>query len=434
MPPIMPFRGIRYNLDLISDPGSVITPPYDIINSKDQGLLYDQNPYNIIRLEYGKSLSSDSSENNRYTRAARDFNDWLTEGILQVDENRSYYCHEQTFKWQGQSFQRFGLIASLKVTPYSSGLVLPHEKTMTGPKEDRFQLLRHTGANFSPVMALFLDQNQLMVTCREKVAAKRPLLDANDYSGHRHRLWLVDDLDLTVRLTTCLKDCPVLIADGHHRYETALQYSQKANLNQLPGASYILTTLIAADDPGLLMLPTHRLVSLQDDDQKMKLDELIEKEFTFINRDVPGELETETFNQELETLALKKGAIGFIAAGKAGFLVPRRDIASTDLPLTMLHELLLEPILKTEKKTGPNIEAGTPQKPLQLTFTPHIKQAITAVLEGKADYGFIVAPTPVAKILERAGKNLIMPRKSTYFYPKLPAGLIIYHAKLSHVD
>ncbi len=434
MPHIMPFKGIRYNLDLISAPGSVITPPYDVISPEDQDMLYNQNPYNIIRLEYGKSFSEDSSEDNRYTRTAKAFNNWLDQGILQVDKDSFYYCHEQTFKWQDQIFQRLGILAALKLEPYSSGVVLPHEKTMAGPKEDRFKLLKHTGANFSPIMTLFPDQEQLMAACREKVCVKEPVLDAYDYSGNRHRLWPVDDRDLSVKLTACLKDRPALIADGHHRYETALHYSQKVNLNRLPGAGYILTTLIAAEDPGLLMLPAHRLVSTQNTAQETWLKTLIEKEFTFISRGLPGELKTQAFNQELESLAAKKRAIGFITEGRAGFLIPQRNIASTDLPLTILHERLLEPVLTAEKNNDDHPQAGSSQQKIQLTFTPDLAEAITAVLERKADNAFIIAPMPVAKVLERSRKGLIMPRKSTYFYPKLPVGLVLYHCELSQGD
>lgn len=431
MPHIMPFKGIRYNMALISAPGSVITPPYDVISPEDQDMLYNQNPYNVIRLEYGKSFSEDSSEDNRYSRTTKAFNDWLDQGILQVDKDSFYYCHEQTFKWRGEIFQRFGILAALKLEPYCSGLVLPHEKTMAGPKEDRFKLLKQTGANFSPIMAIFPDQEYLMATCREQVCFKEPVVDAYDYSGHRHRLWPVDDRDLTVKLTACLKDRPALIADGHHRYETALHYSKTVNLDRLPGAGYILTTLIAAEDPGLLMLPTHRLVSTQNAAQKTRLEALIEKEFTFINRGLPEELKTQTFNQELEPLAAKNRAIGFITEGRAGFLIPQRKIASTDLPLTILHERLLEPALAVENKNDEHPQAGSSQQKIQLTFTPDIAEALTAVLERKADKAFIIAPMPVAKVLERARMNLIMPRKSTYFYPKLPVGLVLYHCELS---
>lgn len=419
---IKPFRGISYNRRLVKDPGTIITPPYDVIGPEQQEELYRKNPCNVIRLEYGKTYPQDSSTENRYTRAAATLRQWLDQGILQPDQARSYYFHEQSFQWQGQTLNRFGFFAALKLEPYSSGLVLPHELTMAGPKEDRYQLLKHTRANFSPIFVLFPDPERRLETYREIILSSPPAFEATDSLGQSHRLWAVSDPELTAGITAYLAERPVLIADGHHRYETAFHYGRKTNLNRLPGAGYVLSALIGTDDPGLLMLPAHRLVFNLGKSQHDQIERLINQEFQFLDRGQTGELDRKAFLTELDRLARESFALGYITPTRAGILVPTRTPGDTDLPITILHERLLNQALAGYSSSR------------HLGYTHDNSEAIDTVRDGKAEAAFLIGSLPVGGILERARRGLLMPQKSTYFYPKLPGGLILYHMELGRVD
>lgn len=428
---IKPFKGINYNRALIKDLGSIITPPYDVISPEDQERLHTQNPYNFIRLEFGKTCADDSPVMNRYTRAAETFRQWRNKNILRSDRARNYYFHEQLFQWQGQTMTRLGIMAALKLEPYSSGLVLPHELTMAGPKEDRLKLLEHCRANFSPILVLFPDPEQRLQTYREDVLNRRPDFEARDGSGQGHRIWLLDDRKLQAGLTAFMAGRPVLIADGHHRYETALQYSQKTNLNRLPGAGYILATLVETSDPGLLLLPTHRLLHGMPGEKSALVGRRIEKEFNYLDRGRPENLDREAFLKELNRLGSESGGFGYITASGAGLLVPKRKPGQVDLPVTILHDRLLGPPLVPGK---PGSQPPNGDNPDPLAFTADFSQALEAVLDKKVEAAFIIGFMPVARVLDRARNEMLMPRKSTYYYPKLPGGLIIYHMEAGEVD
>ena len=420
---IKPFRGITYNRKLIKDPGSTITPPYDVIDPEEQERLHRENPYNIIRLEYGKTYPEDNEAENRYTRAAATLQQWQQNKILLLEQEQKFYFHEHSFQWRGKTMARFGLMAALKLESYASGLVLPHELTMAGPKADRYQLFQNTRANFSPIFMLFPDSEQKMEAYREIITAREPAFEASDSSGHYHRLWPVHDPELIANLTAYLAERPVLIADGHHRYETAYHYSCKTDLDRLPGAGFVLSTLVGTGDPGLLMLPAHRILHELDKRQDKKLQQIIGDHFFFLDRGRPRELDRETFIAELDQLAPKSGATGCITHTRAGLLIPKRKPETTDLPVTILHENLFDPVMAT----------GNNKTQAKIDYTHEASQAFDAVLDGTADMAFLIGPMPVDKILERARKGLLMPQKSTYFYPKLPGGLVIYHMELSGI-
>lgn len=421
---IKPFRGITYNCKLIKDTGSIITPPYDVIDFEEQERLHRENPYNVIRLEYGKTYPEDSETENRYTRAAESLRQWLDDKILLPEQERAIYFHEHSFQWQGQTMTRFGLMAALKLEPYDSGLVLPHELTMAGPKADRYQLFKLTRANFSPIFALFSDPDQKMESYREIVRGRAPALETSDSLGQSHRLWPVQDRNLVAGLSAYLAERPVLIADGHHRYETALHYSRNTSLNRLPGAGYVLSTLVGTADPGLLMLPAHRILYNLENRQAKLLGQTIADNFSFLDRGRPRELDREALINEIEQLGPENGGIGYLTPARAGILLPGRSPEPTDLPVTILHERLLNLVLNTD---GSSSEA-------RIEYTHEATQVFDAVLEGTAAAAFLVGTMPVDKILERARRGLIMPQKSTYFYPKLPGGLVLYHMELGGVD
>lgn len=432
---IKPFRGITYNRELIKDLGQVITPPYDVIGPGKQEQLYCKNPYNVIRLEYGKTYPQDTRTDNRYSRAAETLNSWLEQGVLRPDPGKNYYFHEHSFHWQDQTLTRFGFMAALKLEPYGSGAILPHEQTMSGPKEDRLRLLERTRANFSPIFTFFSDPERRMDSYREMIKIRPPAIAASNGTGQSHRIWPVNNRELIADLTAYLAERSVLIADGHHRYETALQYSREVNLNLLPGAGYVLATLVGASDSGLLMLPAHRLVYNLENEQVDFMERMIKENFSFLERGRLEDLDQETFLAELNRLAPESGAIGYVTSAGAGLLLPARKLENTDLPVTVLHERLLDPVLaagnREQEETSLDLEED---HPAGLDFTPDYTKVFEDVAGGKAQAAFLIGFMPVDKVLERARSGMLMPQKSTYFYPKLPGGLVIYHAEKSDVD
>jgi Uncharacterized conserved protein len=221
---ITPIRALRYNSNLVPDLAEVITPPYDVIDAGAQDKYYRRHPNNIIRLEYGKTYPQDTEGDNRYTRAAADFSAWQEKGILRREDKPAFYMYQQTFSVNGESKTRTGLMAGVKIEPYEKGVVLPHEETLPKHKADRLALMQSCGANFSPIFSLYSDPDKQV----EKITAQRlegaPEIDFIAEDGQRHRLWIIDDPDLITLVQNALSHMIIFIADGHHRYETALNY------------------------------------------------------------------------------------------------------------------------------------------------------------------------------------------------------------------
>ena len=427
MAAIKPFKAIRYNPSLISNPGAVITPPYDVISAEEQDKLHQNSPYNIIRLEYGKTYPPDNDSNNRYTRASDTLNKWLNEGVLKADDEPLYYLYEQSYTYDSNTYRRRGIVAALGLESYQSKVVLPHEMTMTGPKKDRLQLLNSSRTNISPIFTLFPDPEKRMAGFFARVGNDKPLLEAIEDSGQTHRLWAIADSALQADLTTYMADQPLLIADGHHRYETALKYYQDIQDTKgiiPPGAAYILTVMVSIHDSGLLMLPTHRLLSGLNSEDIDALHQVINDQFTSIDFGDPRQLDQQEYWQQLVRQSRTKNGFGFITKESARLLIPN-DFASVDaLPVSLLHDRILKPVLSAE--------AGTEAIKNTLGFSHDFSSSLESVLSGNADATFILDTIPIDAVFDRASRGIIMPQKSTYFYPKLPSGIALHHMELSY--
>ena len=430
MAAIRPFKAIRYNQAMLGNPAAVLARPYDVINPEEQEVLYQKNPYNIIRLEYGKTYPGDHQTDNRYSRASKTIKQWLNEGVLQCDEIENFYFYEQTFIYNGQEYTRRGVMAALKIEPYSSKVVLPHEKTMAAPKKDRLELLSHSRANFSPVFTLIPDPQQRIDCFFEKVTGKIPLLETTEESGQKHRLWAANDPALINDLQDYLADQPLLIADGHHRYETALTYLQSIDPSQLPGARYILTTLVSVYDPGLLRLPTHRLLNKLNHHQTKIIEQKINEHFEVIEWGDPDHFESQAYLAELDKVSREKSGFGYITADKICLLTPKsagksgKTASGIALPVKLLHEQILNPLAAADKNRDSDKNL--------LGFSHDFAGSLDSVKSGSADAVFILGTIPVARVLDQARQGAVLPQKSTYFYPKLPSGLLIYHMDLSY--
>ena len=415
---IVPFRGIRYNSDKIGDLADAITPPYDVITSEEQEQFYRRSPYNLIRLEYGKTSPDNRDGENRYTRAAAYLKTWLAEKVLLLEERHSFYLYRQAFTFQGVVYRRTGLITALKLEPYSKKVILPHEDTLASPKADRLELLRLCKANFSPIFGLFSDPEQKFAEIYTPLQQKRPLYDFTDHYGERHTIWPVAETQALEALSRLIAPRQIFIADGHHRYDTALRYSQEAAPESSPGSGYVLAVLVPLEDPGLLILPFHRLLKGLSAEQLDLLQRNAERYFQITECGRPEELEPAQFRSRIATMSTP--AMGLLLPGRALLLAVKEKYISEELDVSLLKRLLLDPLFD-----GAEAEQ-------HLDFATSEEEAFEALFTGQAQATFLLNPTPMEAVTSRALKGKNMPQKSTCFYPKLPAGLVIHHLELSH--
>jgi uncharacterized protein (DUF1015 family) len=420
---IKPFKALRYSSLFIRDHGAVITPPYDIIDHAAQEELHRKSPYNVIRLEYGKTGLADSKTDNPYIRAKTILNEWLEMQVLIAEESACYYLYEHKYTHNSTSYSRRSFFASLKVEDYANKVILPHELTMSAPKADRMELLSSLETNVSPIFTLFPDPDDQMDLFFDSLTSSEPLISATEDSGQVHRIWALKDTALQKQLAEYLAPQPLLIADGHHRYETALAYSRQRGSSAEKGKDYILAALVSIKDPGLLVLPTHRLISEMTTVQKRAMQKIVEENFEYVAFGDPKTMDHAEYLQRLSDLSLKNG-FGLITANRAGFVFPVKPESSKDLPVSLLHNEILKPVLAP----GENSEVDK----TMLSYPHDLDAAVDAVLDGQADAAFILQPVAVEEVLKRAEAGEIMPQKSTFFYPKLPGGLVMSHHKLSY--
>ncbi|MDD2620230.1 MAG: DUF1015 domain-containing protein, partial [Syntrophomonadaceae bacterium] len=259
---ILPFRGLGYNQEKISILASVVTPPYDVIDESAQARYYAEHPANIIRLELGLMFPQDTNSNNRYTRATQYLEKWLEDETLIPDEKPSLYFYQQEFDFRGEKVIRNGFVCGLKVEPYESGNILPHEETLSKPKADRLQLMRATRSNFSSIFGLYNDEEKSIENIfLAEIKERQPDINVLDEANEIHRIWVINNIQSIERIMNILAPKPIYIADGHHRYETALEYCNEMREQGNDGYDYVMTTMVNIHDEGLVVLPTHRLVA-----------------------------------------------------------------------------------------------------------------------------------------------------------------------------
>ncbi|MGZ8437750.1 MAG: DUF1015 domain-containing protein [Candidatus Limnocylindrales bacterium] len=435
MPEIRPFRALRYNVSTIGDPDCVVAPPYDVIGGVERDRLLARHPANIVRLDLPCEEPGDEPD-DRYRRAARTLAGWRSDGTLHKDPHPSIYVYEQTYAVPGTDTSRtqVGFFARLRLEPSGPGSgVLPHERTLAGPREDRYKLLRATGVNTSPVVVLYDDPAAAGTAVLEGIRARTPDLEIVDDDGVQHRLWAApadgEAASAIAPLLAAASGDPVTIADGHHRYETALRYRDERRMSRSceedPPFDYLLTLFLEATQQPLTVLPTHRIVrGLGDagvDRLLAGLDELFE-----VRRDVDAAELRDRFgaigltaggNGRFGTWTRRGGAI--LSARRNAFepLLPAGGTALRGLDVTLLRVALVRLAwIDDEAVAGGAID-----------YTKSAAEAIATVASGErgADAAFLLEPTPVASIAAVARDGDVMPQKSTYFYPKALSGLVI---------
>ena len=433
MPDIRPFRALRFDPSSVGDLGLVVAPPYDVIDPEERRRLVARHPANVVRLDLPAEEVGDAPD-DRYRRAARTLAGWRSDGTLRKDPHPSLYVYEQTYRVPGTDVERTqrGFFARLRLEPYGTeGGVLPHERTLSAPKEDRYKLLRATGVNTSPVVGLYDDAARSVPGLLAEVTARAAGVDLTDGDGVRHRLWAITadgtgrDGEIAGGLMAAAARGPVTIADGHHRYETALRYRDERRMTRSceedPAFDYLLMLFLEATEP-LTVLPTHRLVRGAGQAASGLLERVGEL-FDVEPISSADELVADTRARALESGG--KGRFGLWTRDGGARLTARRAALRPDLPpggdaLRHLDVTVLGAAL--ERLVGLDAEAVASGA---VGYTKSADEAVAAVETGDADAAFLLEPTPVASIEAVARDGDVMPQKSTYFYPKALTGLVI---------
>ncbi|MBI2852247.1 MAG: DUF1015 domain-containing protein [Chloroflexi bacterium] len=433
MAEIRPFGGVHYSKKLLEDWPAVICPVYDIITPQQQQELYLRSEYNFVRLEFARELPQDTATNSKYTRVAATLGQWLEQGVLVADEQPAIYLHDQHFTYRDKEYRRRSLIVRVRLEEWENNVVRPHEGTMTGPKADRLNLLWATQANTSPVLALYDDPGGKIATILETQEKKEPHFDLRKTAGEGHCIWALTDHDTVKQVRCLLADQPLYIADGHHRYESALAY-RRQKLASSPeaadgeaGFNFVMMTLVDFADPGLLILPPHRLVR---GIAHPALDELMPKLKIFFDIEkLP--LGSPDIWQKVDTWLASVGGVNLALYGPnpgALFLLTLRDPAAVSemvpyfhseiykrLDVSVLDHVILEEFLELDREKEEQLRA----------YTYDEKDAINRVQAQEYQLAFLLRPVRPETIKAIADAGDRMPNKSTYFYPKTPAGLMV---------
>jgi len=449
MPDIQAFRGIRYDLGHVGSLGDVIAPPYDVIDSELQQQLYDKNDANCVRLILGRDEDGDDDYNNRYSRAARFLKNWLRDGVLFVEANPAIYVYHQEFEEAGQKFTRRGFMSRIRLEPFGEGNIHPHEETHGGAKADRLKLWKNCKANLSQIFGLYPDSENVAQDLLEQAIVGQTPLEATDHIGVLHRLWPVIDVAVITKAIAAMGGKAVYIADGHHRYETACNYRDelKAELeakgekfDEQHPANFVLMMCVSMSDPGMIVLPTHRLFRGLP---AMTAAELCEKLGDCFDTKPAGEgadrvpelweeIETEDSQGTLALFTAEDQQWTMVRLSDAG----RAKMAevSTDhcdqwqgLGVSILHRLIVETLLDRPNLAAPKYVRAIEEVVDGLKHGDSVGRDHTGqeASGGRFELAALVMPATLEHIRAISNAAERMPAKSTYFYPKLLSGLVL---------
>jgi uncharacterized protein (DUF1015 family) len=434
MADIQAFRAYRYDLGRVGALGDVVAPPYDVIDPALQDALYRKSPYNVVRLILDKETPHDSEHDNRYTRAAQTLRDWTAADVLVQDSARALYAYHQEFEVEGKRYTRKGFMARVRLEPFGQGKIYPHEETLAGPKADRLKLFRATAMNLSQVFGLYPDELGEVQERLNTGLKRTPPLEATDHLGVVNRLWPVTDQSVVSAVTGLMGPKPIFIADGHHRYETALTYlEERTQAGEVRGpdaaANFVLMMLVSMHDPGLVILPTHRLISGVGDLTAERVHSLLGKHFDV---EVVGKGE-QAARDAWEMIEAEEGQdlLGFGTAADGVWQTARfrspplmSELAKDHSPawrglaVAVLHIVVLGKLFP---------EAGAKQ--LQCKYVHLIREVNEAIAAKQCQLAVLVPPATMGHVEKIAGNLEKMPPKSTYFYPKLLSGLVFHSLK-----
>jgi len=413
MADVEPLRALHYDLERTRGLQDVVAPPYDVIDADERDELESRSPYNVVRIDLPVG-------DHPYETAARQFAAWQSDGVIVRDGQPAMWVLEQTYTGpDGQVRKRRGFLARVRVEEYGPGRIRPHERTHPGPKEDRLRLARATRANLSPIFSLFDDpSNTVSDALQRATSAADPWGRATDEDGTVNRMWRIAAADAITQVTEALRDTELLIADGHHRYETARVYAEEVGGDG--PQRYVLMCLVSLEDPGLTVFPTHRLLRDLRPEQREALADTIRRDFDIRRLDGTAEL-APLYGQPV--------SLGYIDAHtRQPFMLTLKDQAIADAALAdhaepyrrldtaVLEALILKGALGMTDEDIDHL-AG-------LGYARNFDEALGAVMTGGYDAAFFVAATPIEQVRAVAAAGESMPPKSTYFFPKVPTGLL----------
>ncbi len=436
MPEIQAFRGLRYDLGHVGSLGDVVAPPYDVISPQMRDELYNKHPANVVRLILNRAEPGDDAAANTYSRAAKFLKNWKEEGLLQRDAQPAVYVYHQVFDHAGRTFTRRGFMARVRLQRFGEGMIYPHEQTLAGPKADRLKLTYATRTNLSQIFGLYPDPEANVQDVLEAAIAGAPPVEATDHLGVVHRLWAVTDVDAVSKVAGMMSPLPIYVADGHHRYETACNYRDElaAAAGEAPPdhpANFVLMMCVGMNDPGMIVLPTHRLFRGAP---RISSDGLISGLGEAFTCRVAGEGAdlADSIWDEIEAEA-DQGTVGLYTAEDERWVLARITPAGRQqlrsaapdqsepwrsLGVAILHRLILETRLGLKDLPRPEYV--------------HLVEDVVGGLEhgdpeGSGDFNLaaLVMPATLDHIRAISEHGERMPAKSTYFYPKLLSGLVL---------
>ena len=428
MPDVSPFRGVRYDVARVGALSDVVAPPYDVIGPALQDRLYESSPYNIVRLELNRQEAGDATAGDRYMRATRFLKDWLRQSILREEDHTALYVYEQTFEVEGKTYVRKGFLARVRLEPFGEGKIFPHEQTLPGPKADRLALYKATGFNLSPIFGLYPDPDGTVQRTIESGLRDRTPLIATDHLGVENKLWVVTDQETHTLIGGLMAAKSIFIADGHHRYETGLKYRDDlVESGQSTGhddpSNFCMMMLVGMSDPGLLILPTHRLFYSMSGLTADRLAAMLQAEFE-VQRTGAGEAGARAAWEAIEAEG-DQDVLGFGTVADGNWLLARlRSDATMDqlapehspewrnLGVSVLHVLVLKEMLD-------------PLGFAQCRYVHLLREVLDDVAARGCDLACLVPPARMNHVEGIASNLETMPPKSTYFYPKLLTGLVL---------
>ncbi len=432
MAEILPFRALRYHPEITGELSRVVTQPYDKITPEMQARYHRLSPYNLAHIIRGAEKAGDTPESNVYTRAARYLHDWIESRALVAEPEPGLYPYYQEYAVPGDSKLRKvrkGFIALCRLEDYSGGVVHRHEETLSGPKADRLELLKHTRAHFGQIFVLYSDPEGSVESALAAHTVARPWQQVDDEYAARHSVWRVTDAGTIERVVEAMRGKKLVIADGHHRYETALAYRdlRRAEVGDDLHADYAMMTFIRLETDGLTILPTHRVLhSLAGFDWER----LLREARPYFDCEVVPGGENKHFLERLAQSGQERPTIAaFGGDAKLALLrlrpglqlpsaLPDLTESLARLDVVLLHRLLLERVLGIDR------QAVREQK--NLRYAREAAEAMEQVRNGSAQICFLLNPTPVREVWDNALAGRVLPQKSTDFFPKLLSGLTVF--------
>lgn len=434
MAKVVPFKGFRYNTEKFSNLDSVTAPPYDIVSADGVQELYNKDEYNIERIDNGMDFDSDTDDNNRYTRSGDYLSKWINEQALIRESDDAFYIYEQIFSLNDgkPAHSLKGIISLVQLAEFSENIILPHEETISKAKDDRLKLMRETAANTSPIYSLYLDEEETIARLIEANSEGEPDISfmAADV---KQNLWIVKDKEVLNRIIKLFANKKLYIADGHHRYETALNYRRERHEADGSGIGtkdydYIMMMLVSASNSGLFVFPTHRLVKNIDRFDETMLVGFLTEDFSAAKIYFTEGDYASIITDKLAK-ALDDKLFALYTGGNYYYLLKLKNLAAADaaepnkseayrhLDVTVLHKLILEKYL--------GIDEDNMKNQTNLVYMREAADAVAAVQSGEYQCAFLINPTKISEIRAVASAGEKMPQKSTYFWPKLITGLVL---------